>query len=293
MPKNPKRVLLIDGDVICYRIALTAQVAMNWADEGQPDLWTAWFKEEETAHRFRATIENLKEKLDADYAILALTDTNNWRYDVMPDYKSNRKLVPKPLALRFLREHATDAWGAYLKPWLEGDDILGMLATKPDFLPKTDKIIVTIDKDLKTIPGRHYHMDKPDLGIFEVNEEEADYWHLYQTLTGDKTDGYPGCPGVGPAKAERFLKEKLAAEITEHVLKRGPRAGQTEKRIVEVPATSPWHTVKSLYEAHGFTEEAALQQARVARILRSSDYDYRNKEPILWEYPRPTAPSAE
>ena len=33
----------------------------------------------------------------------------------------------------------------------------------------------------------------------------------------------------------------------------------------------------------GFTEEEALLNARMARILRKSDYDFKNKEVRLWQ----------
>ena len=36
------------------------------------------------------------------------------------------------------------------------------------------------------------------------------------------------------------------------------------------------------FEKKGLTEDDALLQARVARILRASDYDFKKKEPIMW-----------
>ena len=36
------------------------------------------------------------------------------------------------------------------------------------------------------------------------------------------------------------------------------------------------------FEKKGLTESDALVQARVARILRASDYDFAAKKPILW-----------
>jgi DNA polymerase-1 len=39
-------------------------------------------------------------------------------------------------------------------------------------------------------------------------------------------------------------------------------------------------------EKHGLSEEYMLRQARLARILRASDYDFKRKEPILWLPPR-------
>ena len=64
-----------------------------------------------------------------------------------------------------------------------------------------------------------------------------------QTLIGDIADGYKGCPGIGAVKAKKLLDEAPV-----------------------------WATVKDAYEKAGLTEEDALQQARMARILRSSDY---------------------
>ena len=39
----------------------------------------------------------------------------------------------------------------------------------------------------------------------------------------------------------------------------------------------------SLFVKAGLDEEAALVQARVSRILRASDFDFKAKQPILWK----------
>ena len=33
-------------------------------------------------------------------------------------------------------------------------------------------------------------------------------WHLVQTLAGDQTDGYAGCPGIGVKRAITLFEEK-------------------------------------------------------------------------------------
>ena len=43
-----------------------------------------------------------------------------------------------------------------------------------------------------------------------------------------------------------------------------------------------WKGVVETYFTKGLTEGDALIQARLARILRHEDYDYKKKEPILW-----------
>ncbi len=276
--------LLIDADVVCYEVAMSAEVAVNWADIGEPDLWTVHARQEETEVRFRSAIRALQEKLDCDEAILCLTDGANWRLGVYPPYKSNRSGKRRPMLLPVLRELALAEFRTYLRAGLEGDDCLGILGTHPKLVPG-EKIIATKDKDLKTIPGRHYNWGKPDLGVFTVTEEEADRWHLAQTLAGDATDGYPGCPGIGMDRAMEALTEGVAWESYEHVFKSGPRKDTAETRWRKIEATSPWHTVVSHYEKQGLTEEVALTQARVARILRASDFDFKGKEPILWTPP--------
>ena len=87
----------------------------------------------------------------------------------------------------------------------------------------------------------------------EITEEYADYFHLYQTLVGDTTDGYPGLKGIGDKRATALLEKEAS-----------------------------WETVVKAYEKAGETEEDALVQARLARILRASDYNFETREPILW-----------
>lgn len=273
--------LLIDADVVCYQVAMSAEIATNWADEGMPDLWTLHANEGETIGRFNAAIAKLKDDLSADEVILCLTDGTNWRLGVYPRYKSNRVEKRKPMLLPLLREYAQDNYRTFVRPTMEGDDCLGILATHPKLVPG-DKIVCTIDKDLKTIPGRHYNFGKPELGVFTVTEEEADEFHLRQTIAGDTTDGYPGCPGMGMDTAQRALEEGVAWEAYEHVFKSGPRKDQAETRWRKIEATSPWHTVVSHYEKAGLTEQDALIQARVARILRASDFNFKTKEIIPW-----------
>ena len=43
-----------------------------------------------------------------------------------------------------------------------------------------------------------------------------------------------------------------------------------------------WNVVKTCFKEQGLTEDDALIQARLARILRNTDYDFKKKQPILW-----------
>jgi DNA polymerase-1 len=152
--------------------------------------------------------------------------------------------VRKPILLAHLKSYAEKNYVVYVEDNLEGDDLLGLYSN-----PNT--IICSIDKDLKTIPGKHYNFGKDE--FYDVSEEEADYNHLFQTLTGDATDGYPGCPGCGPKTAEKILAKSCG-----------------------------WEAVQTAYNKQGLSEEEALTQARVARILRPGEFDFDTNTVKLW-----------
>jgi DNA polymerase-1 len=90
--------------------------------------------------------------------------------------------------------------------------------------------------------------------VLDISEDEADYWHLYQTLIGDSVDGYGGCPNIGPVTAKKLLDK-----------------------------SPTWKTVVDTYKKAKLDEAYALQQARCARILRPADYNFETGEPILWQ----------
>ena len=273
-----KRVLLIDADVYAYRAAASQEVATDWGD----GLWTWHCDADAVEKRILEMIQETMDNLNGDEYRLCLTDSErNWRLDVLPSYKGNRKDTKKPLVLQHIKQWLVDEHDALTRPRLEGDDILGIFATWDAV--KGEKIIVSLDKDMKTIPGlycRDALTNKPK--VMEIGPEEARKWHLKQTLSGDTTDGYTGCPGIGLERAEKIIEMGIKRVAFEHTLKRGPRKGQIEVCHEDTFTDDLWEAVVSHYEAAGLTEEDALVQARVARILHSSDYDFKNKEPILW-----------
>ena len=244
-----KRTLLIDGDVVAYQFATSSETAIHWGD----DFWTLHADAAETKARMDGYLQALKKDLNASHLIITLSDhtRNYFRKQILPTYKANRTNTRKPIILNELREHLSSQYKSYERPGLEGDDVLGILATSNRII-KSEKIIVSIDKDLKTIPGLHYNTNKPELGVFEITEEEAHYWHLFQTLTGDASDGYSGCPGIGPKRASDILAKETS-----------------------------WEHVRQTFVKAGFSEEEALTQARVARILRAEDYDFKKKQPLI------------
>jgi len=250
------RTLLIDGDVIAYQFACASEVSINWGD----DFWTLHADAKVAKTQMTESLEILKENLNADTIVIALSDSSReyFRKEILPTYKDNRSKVRKPIILKELRQFLRDNYKFYEKEALEGDDVLGILATHPKLVPG-EKIVVSIDKDLLTIPGLHYNTRHPENGVVQVSEDLADYYHLFQTLTGDSSDGFSGCPGIGAKRAEQILA------------------------MADGDKSQLWPCVVKAFEDAGFGKEEALRQARVARILRADEYDYKIGQPILWK----------
>jgi DNA polymerase-1 len=208
--------------------------------------------------RIDAQIESLMATLRGDSYLVALSDDdrNCFRRKVLPTYKDNRKAKVRPACLGELKRHLLDNHKAVLRPGLEADDIMGIRATRPQ-IGKWDhetRVIVTIDKDLRQIPGVFYN---PFPHGREPREEtisalEADLWWMTQTLTGDDIDGYKGCPGIGPVKAKAIL--------------------DTDAFRQSMDFGCLWGAVVQTFVQRGLTAADALVQARVSRILRHGDW---------------------
>lgn len=276
---RPYTTLLVDADIVAFKFASSNQESHEWGNGVKTVTVTPL---EEVAAEVDVWLANLKETLKADELIICLSCSHeeNFRLGVLPSYKGNRDYDNRPVLLGAIKDHMADNYRTYARPSLEADDVMGILSTHPTLIPGR-KIIVSEDKDMKTIPGWLYNPAK-DFKPRLIAEQDAEYFHLYQTLTGDATDHYKGCPGVGPVAAEECLSmvEKLVPvhrEITQ-----GKRKGEIETKFEKVPADSLWEAVVSRYHAKGLTEEDALVQARCARILRHIDYCFKTKQVIPW-----------
>lgn len=251
--------LLVDTDIVCFQQAIKCQDTIEGFTEEPIVRLTRdipWMCAE-----IDAFIEYLKEQTGGDKVIMCLSGRNNFRYDVLPSYKHNRKDSAPPLLLKDAHEYVKAHYVCRIKDRLEADDVMGILSTDGrDYQGK--RIICTTDKDLYQIPGYIFNWNKADRGVEEITHEEAEMFHMVQTLAGDTADGYQGVLGIGESKAYMLLLEGLQ------------------------DGKSMWQTVVEVYEDNGCTEEDALCMARVARMCTYKDYDYVNQEVILWNPPK-------
>ena len=176
--------------------------------------------------------------------ILFFSDSINFRKKILPEYKGHRNRK-KPCGYKRVISQLKKEYEVIIKPELEADDSMGIYATK-----YPGNIIVSPDKDMRQIPGQLYNLDE----TFTITPEEGSKWHLIQTCAGDSTDGYSGVPGIGVKRAEALFTKKGYS----------------------------WKTVLETFEEKDLTEEDALTNARLARILTVDDYDFKKRKPKLW-----------
>lgn len=275
-----RRTILIDFDIIVFQFSYTHEIFVDWQDGTSVTL----YRIEQAKYGIMNFIDRLVTRTKATNVVLCATGSFNFRYGVLPSYKHNRADVEKPHLIDDLKAWASTEYEYRTAKGFEADDLMGIYATKE---PR-NTVIATIDKDLKQIPARLYLWNRGTLE--KIKLRDADLWFYRQVLTGDSTDGYGGCPGVGPVKADEILNStlkrnwwKAIVEVYEETLKKAyvlvVKAAQGEK----VPKRDWWTEYIELCEKAGGAQQYALQIARVARICRCTDANPEVTTPILWK----------
>jgi DNA polymerase-1 len=254
------RLLLIDGDEFLFRACAAVEkevrfnVILGEVAWNEPPIHVLGSNPVQAREVLDEMLNRIFERFETRNHALCFSTGPNFRYGVDPTYKNNRATSRKPLCYVELREQVEADYKCRAFPGLEADDVMGVLATHPKTVRESQPIIISQDKDMQTIPTQVWRQGE----LMTISEAQADYYHMFQTLVGDTSDGYKGCPGVGKVKAEKILGN-----------------GGTHGDL--------WPKVLMTYEKGGLTEQDALTQARLARILRWSDWDNTKKEPILWQ----------
>lgn len=285
--------LLIDGDVIAFISAAAVQRTVQDSYGNVKPFGD--LREGEIA--VDSLLARYVKAFAADGATLkvCLSDPDdNWRYQVRRDYKDNRdedgKFGNRPLLLLPLKKYLREKYGADHLPGCEADDYLSLLMTRPQQdIPNghaPSVICIGRDKDFKSIPGWHYQLPKTlrdePLTPFYISAPEADRWHLVQTIAGDVTDGFKGVPGIGMKRAEQILDEARKFVPEEGVLTRGKNKGTRVIKWHKQLCLDPWEIVISCYERAGLGEIDALDNARMAHLLRHGEFNHETGEVTLW-----------
>ena len=236
-------MLLIDSDFLAYKAAQACEIGIDFGE----DVIIAQSQFSEVLRVFHNELNKVTKAMMDDDFILYFSSTENFRKKIYPDYKGHR-MKRKPLGYKRLVNYCRENYNFKLIEGLEADDTIGIEATRH---ANPSNIIVSPDKDLKQIPSVLWNLTDD---VVEITKEEGDRWHLVQSLSGDPTDGYSGCPGIGVKRATELLDKN----------------------------ENQWEAVCKAYRDRGLSDDDALLNARLAKILRNENYDHDRNQPILW-----------
>lgn len=184
---NRETLALVDADSIYFRAAMSSP--------GDKE-------------NIRRVISNKMVEID-DHLLyptfkVAVKGEGNFRKNVYPEYKKNRKELDSRLKadLKYGLEFMVGEYGAIKADGMEADDLVSIWAHSA-MKERVEYVVVGIDKDLLQIPGRHLNFRY--MTDTRVSSREAQYNLALQCLTGDRSDNIPGLKGIGPKKAEKLL----------------------------------------------------------------------------------------
>jgi len=240
--------LLIDADWLVYSSCCACE---------EDTRWNEW------QHQLTSDVRNCLNMIDNRLdlykkiagsnhdIVMCFTSYPTFRHEIFPEYKINRIGRRKPLALRNVIEKVKEKYESISYENLEGDDVLGLLATNGRY---EDPIIVSVDKDMRTLPCKLIADDS----IEHITNKKADRHWFEMSLAGDAGDGILGIKGMGMVTASKTLAN----------------TPDTKEAL--------WSKVQETYTKKGYTIADAILNARLTRILREGDYDYNTGEVKLW-----------
>ncbi|MGI0010134.1 MAG: hypothetical protein ACREAE_01895 [Nitrosopumilaceae archaeon] len=217
--------LAIDGDTLCYKACFATEynvykleeegyvfrykkdcdgfIALNFDGEDFPDVIKEKVIEpiSHTYHLLKIMTEGLCNELKPDsvHIFLSSNEYSNFRY-MIPypiKYKGNRP--DKPIHIEEARQYLIKNYKAEVTDGYEADDALGMFLT----LHNDEAVVAAVDKDLRQIPGKHYHLDTCLLTF--IGEVEGLRSFYRQMLMGDRVDNIIGIDGIGIKTAEKLI----------------------------------------------------------------------------------------
>ncbi len=205
-------LILVDGSALFYRSHYAFSRRPLTAPNGEHT---------SVVFGFLNGILRLVEQHQPEYlAVVFDMKGKNFRHEMYPDYKANRKPMPEELAAQLPRlREVLSKWGVSVleQQGVEADDVMGSVAKQS--VAQTDRVwFFTGDKDFMQLLDHRIGMLKPghrgDQVTAMTEEDIKKKFALTPTdmidvfaLSGDSADNIPGAPGVGEKTALKLIRE--------------------------------------------------------------------------------------
>lgn len=184
-------VALIDGDYLLWIATYPVKVTNESGEVTYVEKTFAEVKES-----FDSILESILSSTEASHYIGFLS-TKSFRKGINPEYKAQRK-SEKPKFFSELREYVMQKFEQIDN--LEADDCVSIFRHKIPY-----SFIVSNDKDILNLVGRHYNPQKQEW--VETTEQEAYKFFWGSMIIGDSSDNIKGIPGKGKAFVDKLFAE--------------------------------------------------------------------------------------
>lgn len=178
---------------------------------------------------------------------------DNFRHKIDPTYKANRADKQRPEWLEPVREFLVINWQAHITDGIEADDALGIEQCADNGASET--VIVSIDKDLLQIPGKHYNFVRDEWTLITPRSGWANFYT--QLIMGDRSDNIQGFDGKMRTTVPKFL-QPFVSDIHES-------------------CSTPWEMFRVVQDIYELGDEALLRNGNLLYIQR-----YENS---AWHFP--------
>ena len=181
-----------------------------------------------------AQVESIAQTWGIGKTIILISDKSNFRYDIFPEYKANRKGREHSKQFLKLRKWARKKFAP--KQNIEADDIVAHHVRKGAIGFSTDKDLV------KGVAGIWFDCYHSRRHWIYLDEQDAEKFNYQQYLAGDSGDGIKGIDGVALIKAQGLL-DKFGWD---------------------------WNGVIQAYQSKGYTETDAILTRRLVSMKQWS-----------------------
>ena len=204
MPDNDKKIVLVDAYSQIFRAFYAVRNLSN--SKGFPT---------NALHGFAKILIKLNREYTSHFgAVVFDCGRVNFRMELNPEYKANRKPTPDELKMQVpvIREFIEAfGWPILEECEYEADDLIGAIARNFDGEVK----FLSSDKDLSQLINERITQLLPDTknAFFERTPERViekfgvavELLIDYLSLLGDSADNIPGVAGIGPKGAVKIL----------------------------------------------------------------------------------------
>jgi 5'-3' exonuclease len=217
-------ILLIDADSLIFASCYRSKNDTNY--HLYPDNF--YTNIEDSINKFNEQYMKIVNDLEELYTIESIVTFNgskgNFRKQLTPDYKANRKKQILPPLLHPMHQYVKDNYDSKFGYGIETDDLVAKYWKRlSDEFGRDEVMIVSIDKDYKQFPCLLYNYHYKHKVILDISESDAIYNFYEQMIVGDTADNVNYFKGKGKKFAEKsnriqvftllFTKRKIKYEV--------------------------------------------------------------------------------